>query len=177
MTITQFEDITGYYDDSLAPRVGWTGARSLADILDEDEPPAQRWPVRNREPREPISSQKRAIIHERDGGICRYCGAPDKQLVLDHIIPRSTFPAHQIHIADRSDNLHSACWDCNERRSNYEAVHIKRLGVVVQCWFCVNPEYAYDGDTAVEMPYPVNVLVFCGRCGISAVPCVEGWVL
>lgn len=176
MTITQFEDITGYYDDSLAPST-WTEPKTLGEILSMDEEPAQRWPVRNRAPREPISSQKRAIIHERDGGICRYCGTPDEQLVLDHIIPRSAFhPAH-IDYADRSDNLHSACWSCNERRSNYEAHHIKRLGVVVQCWYCVNPEYAYDGDTSVELPYPVRTLVYCGRCGISAVPCVEGWVL
>jgi len=174
--ITQFADITGYYDHSL-PICESVEPRSLGEILAMEEAPAVRWPVRNREPREPISSQKRAIIHERDGGICRYCGRSDQRLVLDHIIPRSTFAKGQIRIADRSDNLHSACWDCNENRSNYEAIHIKRLGVTAACFYCVHPEYEYDGDTSVELPYPVNILVFCGRCGISSVPAVEGWVL
>lgn len=170
--ISDFADITGYYDDSRPP---WKGAnsRTLIDILSEELPPRVRWPVRNREPREPISSQKRAIIHERDGGICRYCGTPDERLVLDHIIPRSTFTKSQLRIADRSDNLHSACWSCNERRSNYEAIHLKRLGVTAACWYCLNPEQ----DELDELPYPLPVLVFCGRCGISNVPAVEGWVL
>jgi len=174
MSIKEFSDITAYYDESRT--VSETlHVVSLGEIMNMEDEPAQRWPVRNRQPREPIGSQKRAIIHERDGGICRYCGRSDQQLVLDHIIPRSAFPAHQLHIADRSDNLHSSCWDCNERRSNYEAIHIKRLGVVVQCWYCVNPEY--DGDCELELPYPVTKLVFCGRCGISHVPEIEGWVL
>lgn len=174
MTITEFADITAYYDDSRTVSDGLQ-LRSLADILDMEEAPAVRWPVRNREPREPISSHKRAIIHERDGGMCRYCGTTDERLVLDHIIPRSAFTADQIHIADRSDNLHSACWDCNERRSNFEAVHIKRLGVVAQCWYCAHPEY--DGDSELRTPYPVDKLVFCGRCGISHVPAIDGWVV
>ena len=106
--ITEFRDITGYYDDSRV-QSDRLQAISLGDILDVLDAPPVRWPVRNRAPREPISSQKRAIIHERDGGICRYCGTPDERLVLDHIVPRSAFPAHQLHIADRSDNLHSAC--------------------------------------------------------------------
>lgn len=174
MSIKEFCDIAGYYDESrvTSERIHTV---SLGEILAWEDEPAQRWPVRNHEPREPINSQKRAIIHERDGGMCRYCGVTDEQLVLDHIIPRSAFPANQIHIADRSDNLHSACWDCNERRSNYEAVHIKRLGVVVQCFYCQNPEC--DGDSEFELPYPVQTLVFCGRCGVSHVPEIAGWVL
>lgn len=170
--ITEFADIAGYYDESLFTSEKLE-VKTLAEILAFEETPPARWPVRNRMPREPINSQKRAIIHERDGGICRYCGSPDEQLVLDHIIPRSAFPASQLRIADRSDNLHSACWDCNEKRSNYEAIHIKRLGVVVACWYCVNPER----DELDELPYPVNTLVFCGRCGISHVPDIDGWVL
>lgn len=176
MIITQFSDISGYYDES-RPVCESVDVKSLREILDFKETPAVRWPVRNREPREPISSQKRAIIYERDGGICRYCGRSDEMLVLDHIIPRSAFTKGQLRIADRSDNLHSACWDCNEHRSNYEAIHIKRLGVTAACFYCVHPEYAYDNDVEIELPYPVNVLVFCGRCGVSTVPTVEGWVL
>ena len=167
-----FADIAGYYDESLRPRTG-PSSKTLGEILSEEIPAPTRWPVRNREPREPIGSQKRAIIHERDGNRCRYCGTPDERLVLDHIIPRSAFPPHLLSIADRSDNLHSACWDCNERRSNYEAPHIKRLGVVAVCWYCANPH----SDELDELPYPVTTLVFCGRCGVSSVPCVDGWVL
>lgn len=174
MSITDFCDITGYYDASRVMS-GAIHAVSLGAILDAEEAPATRWPVRNREPRTPISSQKRAIIHARDGGICRYCGTPDERLVLDHIIPRSAFPAHQLHIADRSDNLHSACWDCNARRSNYESIWTKRLGVVARCFYCLHPEH--EGDDAEPLPYPVTVLVFCGGCGVSSVPTIEGWVL
>lgn len=174
MSVKDFCDITGYYDQSRTWAEG-IHVRSLAEILAWEDEPARRWPVRNREPRLPINSQKRAIIHERDGGMCRYCGVTDEVLVLDHIVPRSAFLTSQIHIADRSDNLHSACWDCNSRRSNFEATHIKRLGVVAQCWYCVHPEHREDDE--LEMPYPVNVLVFCGRCGVSNVPEVEGWVL
>lgn len=179
--ITDFCNLTGYYDDSRAytQKPKDADSQTYAAILDEAvarwEKSPERWPVRNREPREPISSQKRAIIHERDGGRCRYCGAGDKQLVLDHIIPRSAFPAEHLRFADRSDNLQSACWDCNEKRSNFEGMHPKRLGVVVKCWYCVNPEY--DGEDALPKPYPVEVHVFCGSCGICVVPCVEGWVL
>ena len=173
---TEFADISGYYDESRnAPDVG--ARKSLAEILAFEEAPPTRWPVRNREERTPINSQKRAIIHERDGGICRYCGTTDERLVLDHIIPRSAFPANQLHIADRSDNLHSACWGCNERRSNYEAIHIKRMGVTVACWYCVNPGYGEHDDTLDGLPCPVNVLAFCGRCGVSRVPAVDGWIL
>lgn len=171
---TEFADITGYYDDSRAQPDDYQ-VRTLAEIFDMEEAPAVRWPVLNSEPREPISSQKRAIIHERDGKICRYCGTSDELLVLDHIIPRSAFPAHQLRIADRSDNLHSACWDCNQKRSNFEAVHIKRLGVVVRCWYCVNRDHS-ESDEAF-LPYPVDKPVFCGQCGVSHVPAIEGWVL
>lgn len=172
MSITQFRDITAYYDQSRADYERGE-VKSLAQILDEETPDPIRWPVRNREPRTPISSQKRAIIHERDGGQCRYCYTHTGMLVVDHIIPRSAFPADQLHIADRSDNLHSACWDCNETRSNFESVHIKRLGVVARCFYCVHPEY--DGDE--PLPYEVRIPVFCGRCGVSRVPEVDGWVL
>lgn len=174
MSIKEFADITGYYDESRT--VSDFRTISLAELLAQDDDPARRWPVRNREPRTPINSQKRAIIHERDGGICRYCGTTDERLVLDHIIPRSAFRPDQLHIADRSDNLHSACWDCNERRSNYEAIHTKRIGVAVQCWYCIAPEYAAE-DCELELTYPVNIAVFCGRCGISRVPEVQDWVL
>jgi hypothetical protein len=64
MTITQFEDIAGYYDESLPKRESLT-VKTLGEILAIDETPAVRWPVRNREPREPISAHKRAGHHPR----------------------------------------------------------------------------------------------------------------
>lgn len=170
-------DILGYYDDSWwTPReagVTRSFAMALADFIDRQETPLERWPRRNREERTPISSQKRAIIHERDGGICKFCGVDGVVLTVDHIIPRSAFPADQLEIADRSDNLISACWDCNHTKSNYERDQRKRLGIVVACWYCVTPELEEDE----LLPYPVDKLVFCGQCGVSHVPAIEGWVL
>lgn len=95
---------------------------------------------------------------------------------MDHIIPRSAFEAEHLRIADRSDNLVSACWDCNQAKSNYERTQRKRMGVVVACWYCLNPGHGEHEEAF--LPYPVDVLVYCGRCGgDSHVPAVEGWVL
>jgi hypothetical protein len=176
MSVSDFADITAYYDDSLT-RSEVCQTLSLGEILDRIEKPFERWPVRNREPRTVIDSRKRAIIHERDGGICRLCGTGGHVLTVDHIIPRSTFEARHLPIADRSDNLVSACWDCNQRKSNYESIWTKRLGVVVACWYCLNPGYGEYDEPLDGLPYPVSVPVFCGRCGISNVPEIAGWVL
>lgn len=177
MSVTDFRDITAYYDASLTPNEGPLRCISLGALLDRLEEPVRRWPVRNREEREPISSQKRAIIHERDGGICRLCGTGGHRLTVDHIIPRSAFEITDLAAADRSDNLVSACLDCNQRKSNYESIWTKRLGVVVACWYCLNPGYGEFDEPLDGLPYPVTVPVFCGRCGISSVPEVYGWVL
>lgn len=176
MSATDFADITAYYDDSLT-RSERVQTLNLGEILDQIEEPFERWPVRNREPRTVIDSQKRAIIHARDGGICRLCGTGGHRLTVDHIVPRSAFQAHDMQYADRSDNLVSACWDCNQRKSNYESVWTKRLGVVAACWYCLNPGYGEHDEPLDGLPYPVTVPVFCGRCGISNVPSVDGWVL
>lgn len=169
-------DMLGYFRDSWADPEHdefSTFAKSLARSIEAWETPFERWPVRNRQERMPISSQKRAIIHARDGDCCRMCGNANVMLTVDHIIPRSAFPADQLHIADRSDNLISACWPCNEAKSNYERTQRKRMGVTAACWYCVSPELE-EGE---RLPYPVDVLVFCGRCGVSHVPTIEGWVL
>ena len=138
--------------------------------------PAARWPVRNREERTPIPSQKRAIIHERDGGACRICGTGGHMLTIDHIIPRSTFTENQLHIADRSDNLISACFGCNEEKSNYEYPQDKRLGVTAACWECQNSiSIDNEWDDDIERPH-MTIQAFCGRCGITRVPDLA-WVL
>lgn len=174
---TDTQDICGYFRDSWAEPVKAEEVTTYAAAVDRAiealQTPFERWPVRNREPRTPISSQKRAIIHARDGGVCRLCYRPSR-LTVDHIIPRSAFPADKLQIADRSDNLISACWPCNEAKSNYERSQRKRMGVVVACWYCLTPPL----EEWEDLPYPVDVLVYCGRCGgDSHVPAVQGWVL
>lgn len=165
-------DMLGYYEASWRRAEGdglEPFAVALSRSLEAWATPYERWPVANREEREPIESQKRAIIHLRDGEICRFCGVDDVLLTVDHIIPRSAFTPDQLHIADRSDNLISACWPCNEAKSNYERPQRKRLGVTTNCLSCRR------GDEDQEEP--PGVLVFCGRCGVSRAPQIEGWVL
>lgn len=178
---TDVVDICGYYKDSRPPSAhGNTYADALDEAIAMWETPFTRWPVRNRQPRTPIRSQKRAIIHERDGGSCKMCGIAGVMLTVDHIIPRSAFAADDLATADRSDNLVSACWPCNERKSNFESSGSKRLGVVMACWYCLHPEHGEPDEYgySLEDPVTASVKVFCGRCGVtSAVPAVEGWVL
>lgn len=170
--MTETQTITGYYDQANLKRNN-TNPLSLAEIFSENLPEPKRWPVRNREERTEISAQKRAIIHDRDGGRCRYCGIENLMLTVDHIIPRSTFSSDQLHIADRSDNLISACWPCNESKSNYEHTARKTMGVTVACWDCKNR--IPDHEPHPERPRG-ELLAFCGRCGITYVPDL-GWVL
>lgn len=142
-------------------------------------PPAGRWPVRNRQERDPIEPIKRALIHARDGHTCKHCGLTARTgFVLDHIIPRSTFSAAQLAIADRSDNLVTSCWDCNEDKSNYEDHLNKRPGVTPACWDCLNPWAEddlgpIDRDEIPARPYAA----YCGRCGTTGrVPDLT-WIL
>lgn len=189
-TIEETSNMLGYYDEARSqklpdnPLYMWEAAPSVAKslgwILDEEDN-FQRWPIRNREPRTPISPQKRAIIHARDGNICRLCGTGGHVLTVDHIIPRSAFMPEHLYIADRSDNLISACWDCNEQKSNYEHEQLKRPGVVVACWDCQNPWYdaeKYQYDLEYQDPKPdCTHIAYCGRCGLTTIPEVDGWVL
>lgn len=170
--MSEVKSITGYFDDSYMKRA--SEPLSLAEIFampDVDEP--RRWPVRNREDRTEIDSQKRAIIHDRDGGRCRYCGVENQMLTVDHIIPRSAFPAEKLQVADRSDNLVSACWPCNESKSNFEHDVRKTMGVTVACWDCLNhvPDFEHNEDRP-----RLDLLAFCGRCGITYVPELS-WIL
>lgn len=162
-------DILGYYDESWRNSSDGTPepfAAVLARSLEAWATPLERWPLVNLEPRTQIDSRKRAIIHLRDGDTCHFCGTDNELLTVDHIIPRSAFNIADLEVADRSDNLISACWPCNEAKSNYERPQRKRLGVVPECSSCTSKESATDG---------AGVLVYCGRCGVSRAP--KGWIL
>lgn len=175
-------DKTAYFTDSFAERKATNFGDGVARLVEKLTTPRLRWPVLNREERTPISSQKRAIIHERDGHACRLCGNAGGLLTVDHVIPRSAFHPEDLHYADRSDNLISACWPCNEAKSNYEHSIGKRPGVAIECWDCANPWYDRDNyldELADQDPRPpMHEIVYCGRCGIGAqVPAIDGWVL
>lgn len=187
---SHLEEMLAYYTEK--PEPAWDGFtdstwRTFADIfedfLEDARKLSQRWEVLNRAEREPIPSLKRALIHERDGGACTYCETSGHVLTVDHIIPRSAFQERHLSIADRSDNLVSACWPCNERKSNFYRARNKRPGVTPACWECLNPgpdpeedPEGYD-EWGERASVNRNHLVFCGRCGMGgSVPDVS-WVL
>ena len=171
--INETPDITGYYDQSYAETPANSDPLQLADMIATLETPLQRWPIRNAAERTEIPSRKRAIIHDRDGHICRYCGTRPGMLTIDHIIPRSAFPADQLHIADRSDNLISACWECNMGKSNYENNQRKKMGVTTMCWDCQN--HVHPDEERPDRP-GAGIMAYCGQCGITMVPGLE-WIL
>lgn len=177
--------ITGYFTEG---RKTGTSIMSLGEILEAGwesmTRSPQRWPIRNREERTPISSQVRALLYGRDGAICHVCGRGG-MMTVDHIIPRSAFRPDQLHIADRSDNLVNVCWDCNSEKSNFYTCFTKRLGVTPRCgWCAAGHSYADHPDCGEDCPTWDELYgdgrtyqVYCGRCGHGAtVPSLE-WVL
>ena len=176
---TDIKDPAAYWRESIKQETGphhiGEVATTTLELLQHEH---QRFPINNLKPRTEIGSQKRAIIHQRDGGLCVYCYGGYSELTIDHVIPRSFFTTDQLHLADRSDNLVSACWPCNEAKSNYESHAQKKLGVVVTCWDCANPDLAHDEnlnnhDVIPETPYKA----FCGRCGMTGNVPDLGWIL
>lgn len=173
------KDPAGYWNES---RFSDSRLRSIgecaSEYLERLQHQNERFPVQNREPRTEISSQKRAIIHQRDGGLCVYCFQGWSELTVDHVIPRSSFPVEQLNIADRSDNLVSACWPCNEAKSNFGHRGHKKLGVTVACWDCMNPEIVQSEDHLDRelIPY-LKYKAFCGRCGITSSVPELSWIL
>lgn len=143
---------------------------SLAELLAEPEPKPRRLPVLNTEPRVQMGGRKWHLIHERDGGRCYICGGfvPKGSGEVDHVIPRSSFEAHDLERADRSDNLRTACVRCNQKKSNYAYDWATGpIGVTSVCWSCLNP----------DEPQPVmRAPAYCGRCGHTWVP-DERWLL
>ena len=54
----------------------------------------------------------------RDGWRCQYCGASELPLTIDHVVPRSRFPAGLTGQADTWENCVAACFACNVRKGN-----------------------------------------------------------
>ena len=61
-----------------------------------------------------VKLSKRNIL-ARDGWSCQYCGADDRPLTIDHVIPRSRLPAGA---ADAWENCVAACLACNVRKGD-----------------------------------------------------------
>jgi len=62
-----------------------------------------------RRPRPQVKLSKQEIFR-RDNYACQYCGSNEKQLTLDHVIPRSLGGNHTW------ENLVAACRQCNHRK-------------------------------------------------------------
>jgi hypothetical protein len=56
-----------------------------------------------------IRNTRRCAIYARDRFMCVYCEEPGKRLLLDHVEPFG---------GNESDNLVSACWDCNGEKGD-----------------------------------------------------------
>jgi len=99
---------------------------------------------------------------ERDGYRCWICNRGQdfgKFLVIDHLRPRSSFEPWNLWLADRSDNLRIACWECNQDKSNFELDYRSPVPVVWRCLVC----YRIEGQ-AEEFGWSADMLLaFCAR--------------
>lgn len=71
-----------------------------------------RYPRTRNTEREPLPDAFRKVILNRDGFRCRFCG-DNGRLEVDHIIPWSAGGS------DKSTNLRTLCYACNQERSNF----------------------------------------------------------
>jgi 5-methylcytosine-specific restriction endonuclease McrA len=62
-----------------------------------------------------VKLSKRNIM-ARDGWRCQYCGATDRPLTIDHVVPRSRQPHGSS--MDSWENCVTACLACNVRKGN-----------------------------------------------------------
>lgn len=139
-------------DDPLPLGLAMAEAFAVEDVF-------ERMPVGNREERAPIDEVARTLVFRRDRGMCWICGTWAVDPVLDHVRPRSNWPADQLALADRTDNLHVACWDCNEERSNRTYLAAPSPApVVLRCYKC-----EYQSGLLVGR----GIRVYCARCGYS----------
>ena len=56
----------------------------------------------------------RLRVLARDGYVCYYCGAEDKQMTVDHIIPVSKAPD----LAIEESNMRTCCVSCNSKKGS-----------------------------------------------------------
>lgn len=124
----------------------------------------ERMSVRNNIPRPP-SEENHALwgaLMRRDNGRCWMCGWNDMgRTVIEHLRPRSNFPPEQIELADRSDNLRIACWECNTVKGNRDVPFRKPLPIV---WFCTR-----DDEGAERQVDEDWFTVWCDRCQAATV--------
>lgn len=68
-----------------------------------------------------VSATKRTRIYIRDSFQCGYCGKKfkDKELTLDHIIPKSS-KEHSKEFLNSSENLVSCCFKCNQKKRDFK---------------------------------------------------------
>ncbi len=57
-------------------------------------------------------------IMARDEWRCQYCGATDRPLTIDHVVPRARFTRDAAALADSWENCVTACLVCNARKGN-----------------------------------------------------------
>lgn len=133
----------------------------------------ERMPVLNREART-NPEENRALwgaLMRRDGGKCWMCGRADDFMVIDHLTPRSSFPADQLDVADRSDNLSIACWDCNQDKSNRAFPFRKPLGIVWHCQLDWRLEGVDEDDAEAWLEFysAEDKRVFCAKhsCAVT----------
>ncbi|AXK76425.1 HNH endonuclease [Mycolicibacterium neoaurum] len=117
----------------------------------------RRYPVHRTsrtEEREPIRSDDRKYVYERDGFRCVWCNAVER-LTLDHVVPWSAGGS------DHVDNLRTLCWDCNGHRSNFRHIDDSWQPLPLT-YFCIS----CDGDGVHGHPndHPGMAPVFCWWC-------------
>ena len=79
----------------------------FADFYDPPPKSILRWRPRNDEP---LSSDTRALVRERDTEICTYCGRHDPKGHVDHRVSRVNGGSNRLH------NLSWACRSCNWKK-------------------------------------------------------------
>lgn len=148
------------------------------ELFPDATPIGQRYPVTRTGPREPLRADLRWLIWHRDNGTCKLCGASDRTIEIDHVVPWSAGGT------DHSSNLRALCQPCNQARSNYRLLEAPRLRPVTalcdRCFVAHNSRIALNRrhDTYAAMcpicrgdnpPYPEDpdqpgVPAFCGCC-------------
>ena len=85
----------------------WGSARAKSAGAERQRRYRERHPDRQT----PWSKAAYAVVFERDGHACRYCGSLER-LTIDHVIPRSRGGS------DDAGNLVVACKSCNSRKKD-----------------------------------------------------------